>query len=154
MQNQKSLKRKDEKKTRRRHFFKNLEWAIFCAILVIMAFILSRMDHISKKSSPSQQCKQTKNLFLSFLKLLVVINMEDYFKKTKTSQIQTSSNMLVSRIRKTVVRKQDKTTKILQHFNTSLFSRKPCFFVPNNTAYFLQKLRPIERWKKEFQSHY
>ena len=56
--------------------------------------------------------------------------------------------MLVSRIRKTVVRNQDKTTKILQHFNTSLFSRKPCFFVPNNTAYFLQKLETDRKMKK------
>lgn len=83
MQNQKkSLKRKDEKKTRRRHFFKNLG-AIFCAILVINGFHIESYGPYSKKSSPSQQCKQTKNLFLSFLKLLVVINMEDYFKKNQ-----------------------------------------------------------------------
>lgn len=150
MQNQKSLKRKDEKKTRRRHFFKNLEWAIFCAILVIMAFILSRMDHISKKSSPSQQCKQTKkNLFLSFLKLLVVINMEDYFKKTRRLKITSSKHACFQNSQN---RSEKTRQQILQHFNTSLFSRKPCFFVPNNTAYFLQKLRPIERWKKNFKA--
>ena len=131
------------KKQTRRHFFKNLG-AIFCAILVIMAFIFESYGPYSKKSSPSQQCKQTKKSFFDFFELLVVINMEDLFQKNKTSQI-TSSNKLVSRIRKTVVRKT-RQQKILQTFQHITFSRKPCFFVPNNTAYFLQKLlRPIER---------
>ena len=64
-------------------FLRTSNEPFFVQSWLLMAFILSRMDHISKKSSPSQQCKQTKNLFLSFLKLLVVINMEDYFKKTR-----------------------------------------------------------------------
>jgi len=62
MQNQKSLKRKDEKKTRRRHFFKNLG-AIFCAILVIMAFILSRMDHIQKSHPLVSNANKQKIIF-------------------------------------------------------------------------------------------
>ena len=103
MQNQKKFEKKDEKKTRRRHFFKNLG-AIFCAILVIMAFIFESYGPYSKKSSPSQQCKQTKNLFLSFLNYLSLLYGGLF--QNETSQI-TSSNMLVSRIRKTVVRRQD-----------------------------------------------
>merc|ERR1712083_1091310 len=75
----------------------------------------------SKKSSPSQQCKQTKNLFLSFLNYLSLLYGGLF--QNETSQI-TSSNMLVSRIRKTVVRRQDKSS---QHFNTSLFQENRVF---------------------------
>ena len=122
MQNQKKFEKKDEKKTRRRHFFKNLG-AIFCAILVIMAFIFESYGPYSKKSSPSQQCKQTKNnLFLSFLNYLSLLYGGLF--QNETSQI-TSSNMLVSRIRKTVVRRQD--NKSSQHFNTSLFQENRVF---------------------------
>ena len=79
----KKFEKKDEKKTRRRHFFKNLG-AIFCAILVIMAFIFESYGPYSKKSSPSQQCKQTKNnLFLSFLNYLSLLIWRIYFKKTR-----------------------------------------------------------------------
>jgi len=62
MQNQKKFEKKDEKKTRRRHFFKNLG-AIFCAILVIMAFILSRMDHIQKSHPLVSNANKQKIIF-------------------------------------------------------------------------------------------
>ena len=115
----KSLKRKMRKKTRRRHFFKNLG-AIFCAILVIMAFIFESYGPYSKKSSPSQQCKQTKKSFFVFFELLVVINMEDLFQKNKTSQ---NNKFKHTCFQNSQNRSSEKTRqqKILQHFNTSLF---------------------------------
>lgn len=66
----KKFEKKDENKTRR-HFFKNLG-AIFCAILVIMAFILSRMDHI-QKSHPLVSNANKQKIFFVFFELLVVI---------------------------------------------------------------------------------
>jgi len=113
------------KKQTRRHFFKNLG-AIFCAILVIMAFIFESYGPYSKKSSPSQQCKQTKkNLFLSFLNYLSLLIWRIYF-KNKTSQITSSIKLVSRKIRKTVVRKT-RQQKILQHFNTSLFQENRVF---------------------------
>lgn len=103
----------------------------------------------SKKSSPSQQCKQTKkSFFFVFFELLVVIIWRIISKQDVSNN---KFNMLVSRIRKTVVRRQDNKSF---NISTHHFFKKTVFFVPNNTAYFLQKLRPIEKMKKEFQNHY
>lgn len=111
------------KKQTRRHFFKNLG-AIFCAILVIMAFIFESYGPYSKKSSPSQQCKQKKSFFV-FFELLVVINMEDLFQKQDVSNNK-FKQACFQKIRKTVVRKT-RQQKILQHFNTSLFQENRVF---------------------------
>ena len=125
MQNQKKFEKKDEKKTRRRHFFKNLG-AIFCAILVIMAFIFESYGPYSKKSSPSQQCKQTKNnLFLSFLNYLSLLIWRIISKKQDVSNNK-FKQACFQKIRKTVVRKT-RQQKILQHFNTSLFQENRVF---------------------------
>ena len=141
MQNQKSLKRKDEKKQTRRHFFKNLG-AIFCAILVIMAFIFESYGPYSKKSSPSQQCKQTKNLFLSFLNYLSLLIWRII---SKTQDVSNSNKFKHACFQNSQNRSEKTRQQILPTFQHITFSRKPCFFVPNNTEYFLQKLRPIER---------
>ena len=78
----KKFEKKDEKKTRRRHFFKNLG-AIFCAILVIWLSYLSRMDHIQKSHPLVSNANKQKNLFLSFLNYLSLLIWRIYFKKTR-----------------------------------------------------------------------
>ena len=118
-------KEKMRKKQTRRHFFKNLG-AIFCAILVIMAFIFESYGPYSKKSSPSQQCKQTKNnLFLSFLNYLSLLIWR-IISKNKTSQ---NNKFKHTCFQNSQNRSSEKTRqqKILQHFNTSLFQENRVF---------------------------
>lgn len=113
-----------------------------------MAFILSRMDHIQKSHPLVSNANKQKIFFFVFFELLVVIIWRIISKQDVSNN---KFNMLVSRIRKTVVRRQDNKSF---NISTHHFFKKTVFFVPNNTAYFLQKLRPIEKMKKEFQNHY